>query len=187
MSEAKARPASLLDLYLAFNRLAVQGFGGVLAISQRELVERLGWLSRDEFVETLAIAPVLPGPNVVNLALMIGDRYFGLRGALVALAGMLVMPFLVIIGLAAAYGQLASHPVVVNALRGMGAVSAGLIIATALKLIPTFQRNPVGRNVALVLSGLTIIAIVRFHMPLPMLVLGLGGLGMAMAWRGLRR
>jgi chromate transporter len=187
VSEAKARPASLLALYLAFNRLAIQGFGGVLAIAQRELVERLGWLSREEFVETLAIAQVLPGPNVVNLALMIGDRYFGLRGAMVALAGMLVMPFLVIIGLAAAYGELASQPVVVNALRGMGAVSAGLIIATALKLIPTFQRNPVGRNAALVLSGLTIIAIVRFQMPLPMLVLGLGGLGMAMAWRGLRR
>ena len=174
-------------MFLAFNRLAVQGFGGVLAISQRELVERLGWLTREEFVETLAIAQVLPGPNVVNLSLMIGDRFFGLRGAMVALAGMLVMPFLIVIGLAAAYGELASHLVVVNTLRGMGAVSAGLLIATALKLIPTFQRNPVGRNVALVLSTLTVIAIVRFHLPLPVVVLGLGGVGMTVAWRGLRR
>ena len=80
------RPTSLLQLFLAFTRLALQGFGGVLAVAQRELVERLGWLTKEEFVETLAIAQVLPGPNVVNLSMMIGDRFFGLRGAVVALS-----------------------------------------------------------------------------------------------------
>ena len=82
------RPESLTHLFLAFSRLALQGFGGVLAVAQRELVERLGWMSKEEFVETLAIAQVLPGPNIVNLSMMIGDRFFGLRGAFVALAGM---------------------------------------------------------------------------------------------------
>ncbi len=77
----RARPASPGDLFFTFNRLALQGFGGVLAIAQRELVERKGWLTRQEFVEMLALSQVLPGPNIVNLALMFGDRFFGLRGA----------------------------------------------------------------------------------------------------------
>ena len=63
-------PASLRELFFAFNRLALQGFGGVLPVAQRELVERRRWLTRDQFVEMLAVSQVLPGPNVVNLALI---------------------------------------------------------------------------------------------------------------------
>ncbi len=84
---ACAQPASTGDLFFTFNRLALQGFGGVLAVAQRELVERKGWLTRQEFVEMLALSQVLPGPNIVNLALMFGDRFFGLRGALAAVGG----------------------------------------------------------------------------------------------------
>jgi len=180
-------PASLWALFWAFTRLALQGFGGVLAVTQRELVERLGWLSREEFVEMLAIAQVLPGPNVVNISLMIGDRFFGLRGAFTALAGMLLFPSVLVLLLAALYGQLASHPVAVNALRGMGAVSAGLILATGVKLLPALKKNPMGRTAALALAALSVLAIVWLKLPLPALVLGLGGLGMALAWRGLSR
>ena len=72
--------------------LALQGFGGVLAVVQRELVEKKRWMTREEFVEDWAVAQIMPGPNVVNLSLMIGDRYFGLRGAMAALAGMLTVP-----------------------------------------------------------------------------------------------
>ena len=73
----RAHPASPLALFIAFTLLALQGFGGVLAVAQRELVDRRGWLTRLEFVELYAVAQLLPGPNVVNLSLMIGDRYFG--------------------------------------------------------------------------------------------------------------
>lgn len=186
-ASAPQRPASLWALYLAFNRLALQGFGGVLAVAQRELVERLGWLSREEFVETLAIAQVLPGPNVVNLSLMIGDRYFGLRGAFAALAGMFVLPSLLVLSMAALYGSVAQHPVVGNALRGMGAVSAGLILATGFKLLPAVRRNPMGQMLSALLAVATVVAVVWLRLPLPWLVLLLGGLGMAAAWRGLRQ
>lgn len=183
---APQRPASLWALYLAFNRLALQGFGGVLAVAQRELVERLGWMTREEFVETLAIAQVLPGPNVVNISLMIGDRYFGLRGAFAALAGMFVLPSVLVLSMAALYGSVSQHPVVGNALRGMGAVSAGLILATGLKLLPAVRRNPMGRVMAALLALSTLLAVVWLRLPLPWLVLLLGGLGMAAAWRGLK-
>jgi chromate transporter len=121
------------------------GFGGVLPIAQRELVERLGWLTVEEFAELLSIGQVLPGPNVVNLSLMVGDRYFGLRGALAALAGMLLMPLVLVLVAAALYQQFAAHPAVAGAVRGMGAVSAGLVMAIALKLLPALRRSPLGR------------------------------------------
>ena len=84
-AETLAAPTSLSDLFFTFNRMSLQGFGGVLAVAQRELVERTRWMTREQFVETLAVSQVLPGPNIVNMALMIGDRHFGLRGAFVAI------------------------------------------------------------------------------------------------------
>jgi len=77
-----AVPQSLGELFFAFNRLALQGFGGVLPVVQHELVERKRWLTQEEFVEDWAVAQIMPGPNVVNLALTLGARWFGLRGAL---------------------------------------------------------------------------------------------------------
>lgn len=176
------RPQSLTELFLAFSRLALQGFGGVLAVAQRELVERLGWMSKEEFVETLAIAQVLPGPNIVNLSMMVGDRFFGLRGAFVALAGMLGVPAIVVLGLAMAYGQVASHPIAEAALRGMGAVSAGLIVATGIKLLPALKKNTMGRTLALGLALLAFVLIGLLRWPLVYVLALVGGSGMATAW-----
>ncbi len=187
MSEPPNKPASLSELFWAFNRLALQGFGGVLAVAQRELVERLRWLSREEFLDVFAVAQVLPGPNILNLSLMLGDRFFGIRGAFTAMAGMLLFPLLIVIGMAALYGEMAAHPVVANTVRGMGAVSAGLILATALKLAPSLKRSPMGAWPALLLALLTIAAVLWLRLPLPQLLLSLGGLGMFLAWRQLRR
>ena len=139
-----ARPQGLWDLYRAFSRLSLMGFGGVLPIAQRELVERLGWLTQAEFAELLSIGQVLPGPNVVNLSLTFGDRCFGTRGALAAMAGMISLPMAIVLLLAALYRQAADLPWVAGAVRGMGAVSAGLIFAMGLKLIGTLRRNPLG-------------------------------------------
>ena len=186
LTATAAGPANCWVLFWAFTRLALQGFGGVLAIAQVALVERLHWLRREEFVEMLSIAQVLPGPNVVNLSLMLGDRYFGVRGAFAALAGMLFMPSLLVIALAALYSELAMHPVAVNALRGMGAVSAGLILSTGVKLLPSLMKNPMHRAPAAALAVLTFVAIAWLRLPLPWLVLGLGGVGMALAWRRLK-
>src|SRR5471030_361623 len=93
----RLRPTSLFDLFLSFTILALQGFGGVLAVVQREMVERKRWLTQEEFIEEWAVAQIMPGPNVVNLSLMIGSRYYGLRGGLVAPAGMLTVPLLLVL------------------------------------------------------------------------------------------
>ncbi len=176
------RPDSNGELFWAFNRMALQGFGGVLAVAQHELVEHKRWLSREEFVEMLALAQVLPGPNVVNLALMFGDRYFGLRGAFSALAGMLAVPLVIVLLLAAGYAELSRFAIVAGALRGMGAVAAGLIIATGIKLAATLGTNRLGRPLALIFAALTFGAIAWLRWPLIWVLAGLGTLAIAVAW-----
>ncbi len=186
-SQTVAVPASPGELFTTFNRLALQGFGGVLAIAQRELVERKHWMTREQFVEMLAISQVLPGPNIVNLALMFGDRHFGLRGAASALAGLLAVPLVIVIGLAAVYAEFARVPVVSGALRGMGAVAAGLVIATAVKLLGTLRSNRMGPLICTVLGALTFITIACLRWPLVWVVAGLGSLAIAVAWRKVQR
>ena len=116
-AEPLRAPASPGELFRVFTRLALQGFGGVLPVAQYHLVERERWLTKEQFVELLSIGQVLPGPNIVNLSLMIGDRYFGWRGALAALGGMLALPMLLVLGLASLYVRFAAVPPVAGALR----------------------------------------------------------------------
>lgn len=175
-------PHSLRDLFWSFTGLALQGFGGVVAIVQRELVEKKKWLTREEFVEDWAVAQILPGPNVVNLSLMIGNRYFGLRGALVALAGMLALPLLIVLVLAVVFAGVADTPAAQGALRGMGAVTAGLITATGLKLIPSLKENSMGALVCWALLAITFIAIAILRVPLAWVIFSLGGLACSWAY-----
>lgn len=176
------RPKHLGELFWVFNRLSLQGFGGVLPVAQRELVERCGWLTPAEFLELLSLGQVLPGPNVVNMALVLGDRYFGLRGAACALTGMLLVPLILVLGLAALYAQWSSIPAVAGAVRGMAAVSAGLVLSTGLKLAPPLRRNPLGWGLCAVWACLTVIAAVVGHWPLAAIVLGLGGTAVGLVW-----
>jgi chromate transporter len=174
LSAARAKPSSPTDLFVSFTVIALQGFGGVLAIVQRELVEKKRWLTRAEFVEDWAVAQVLPGPNVVNLALMIGGRHFGLKGALAALAGIIACPLVLVLSLAILYAGVADQPVMQRALRGMAAVSAGLIAATGLKLIGALQYNAMGRLVCWAFAAMTFIAVGLLRLPLATVLLSLG-------------
>lgn len=178
-----ARPESLADLFVSFSVLALQGFGGVLAVVQRELVEKKRWMTKEEFVEEWAVAQIMPGPNVINLSIMIGSRYFGWRGAVAGVAGMLTFPLLVVLALALVYAQYADDPHVAGALRGMGAVAAGLITATGLKLLAALQKNALGPLLCAVLGALTFVCIAWLKLPLIWVLLGVGGVGWALAWR----
>jgi len=181
----RPRPKSPLDLFLTFTLLALQGFGGVLAIVQQELVDRKQWLTRDEFLEDWAVAQLMPGPNVVNISLMIGTRHFGLRGALAALAGMLLAPLLLLLVLALVYARFASDPGVAGALRGMSAVAAGLVTATGLKLGSTLKTNPLGLWPCLGFALACFAAIAWLHWPLLYVLGGLGLLACVLAYRKL--
>ena len=182
MPDSLRTPATPGELFRVFNRMALQGFGGVLAVAQRELVERERWMTREQFVETLSLSQVLPGPNIINMALMIGDRFHGSRGILAATGGLLLVPLIIVLLLAALYGQLSSIPPVAGALRGMGAVAAGLVIATALKLAPTLKKNPMGLWPCVAFVLVTLLAVGALRWPMVWVVLGLGSAAMALVW-----
>ncbi|MGZ8255165.1 MAG: chromate transporter [Burkholderiaceae bacterium] len=183
MPQDPAPPSSPLDLFITFTSLALQGFGGVLAVAQRELCERKRWLTHGQFVEILSIAQVLPGPNVVNVALIVGDRHFGWRGAFAALAGMMAVPLVIVLALTATYVHYAQLPAVAGALRGMGAVAGGLIIGTALRLAGSLRGTPIGGAAALLLATASFVAVALLRWPLVWVLLVLGATGMAWAWR----
>lgn len=185
-SDLRPQPRSLSDLFLSFTWLAVQGFGGVMAVAQRELVDRKRWFTREEFIEEWAVAQIVPGPNMINLAIMLGGRYFGWRGAVAAVAGMLTLPLLMIILLALLYGSVSQDPAVQGALRGMGAVAAGLIAANGLKLIPGLKANVLGRALCALLGLGCLVAVAWLRLPLAAVLLGLGAIGMGVAYRRLR-
>ena len=180
------KPQSLSDLFVSFTFLALQGFGGVLAIVQRELVEKKRWMTRDEFIEDWAVAQIMPGPNVVNLSLMIGGRYFGLKGAMAALAGMLTVPLILVLLLALVYAQFADHPGVAGALRGMGAVAAGLIAATGLKLFGALLNNVLGLRLCIAFGVACFVAIALLRWPLIYVLLGLGSVACTVAYQKLK-
>jgi chromate transporter len=179
---APAAPQSPAELFQAFNRLALQGFGGVLPVAQRSLVERLGWLTREQFLELLSLAQVLPGPNIVNLALIFGDRHFGWRGAAAAMAGVLLAPLCIVLVLALLAQQWQTLPALAGALRGMGVVAAGLVLHTAIKLASGLRRNAMGWSLCAVLVIATSVLIGGLRWPLAWVVLGLGATACGLAW-----
>jgi chromate transporter len=172
--QALAIPASNKDLFITFTRLALQGFGGVLPIAQRVLCDQKRWLSKEQFVEILALGQVLPGPNVCNVALMVGDRFLGWRGAFSALAGMMTVPLIIVLFITVLYSEFAAHPMVAGALKGMGAVSAGLIIGSALKLMSTLKSNPTGVPFCATIAILTFSCVALLRWPLVWVLFGLG-------------
>ena len=184
-------PASLTELFVAFTLLALQGFGGVLAVAQRELCERRNWLTPREFIDLLATAQVLPGPNVCNLSLMIGDRFFGWRGACVALAGMIVAPMALLLVLAWGLGHASQAPHAAGwirgALTGIAAVAAGQIIGTVLKLSAPLRAHELGAPACAALAALAFAGMVWLRWPLLWVLLGLGSLTCVATWFILRR
>ncbi|MTV52594.1 chromate transporter [Massilia buxea] len=180
------RPRSLTELFVAFTVLALQGFGGVLPVVQREMVERRRWMTQEDFIEEWALAQTMPGPNVVNLSLVIGNRYFGLRGACAALLGMLLVPSLVVLALATAYARFAANPHVAGALRGMAAVTAGMIAATGIKLAASLHRHPLPLPLTASVAVLAIVGLAFLRLPMLLVLAVLGGLGCVLTYRRLK-
>ncbi len=180
------RPASCRALFLAFQSLALQGFGGVLPVAQRVLVEQRGWLTRAEFLSLLSLGQVLPGPNIINMALIYGDRQWGWRGACAAASGLLLAPLCLVLLLAVLVQQ-ASHALwMADALRGMGVVAAGLVLSTAVKLMSALRGNRMGLGACVVLGTLTAAAVGGMRWPLVAVLATLAPLAWAWAWWCLR-
>ena len=155
---------SLRELFATFFAIALSGFGGVLPFARRTLVDRKRWLSPDDFNETLSLCQTLPGPNVVNMSIVVGARAAGWRGSLAAFAGLVGTPVLIVIALGALYSQFGGLAIVRSALVGLGAGAAGLVAATALRMAePLAKARPL---VALPFVALAFAAVAIWHVSL---------------------
>lgn len=141
-----------------------------MPIAERALVYELKWLKPKEFVESLAIAQALPGPNICNLALMIGDRFKGSKGAIASLGGLLLIPSVIVILLTITYQYFSDSRVVVSALMGMGAAAVGLIIGMGVRLAKTQSHYRLGW----LLGGATFFCIALMGYPLALVILVIG-------------
>jgi chromate transporter len=140
-TESDKPRVSRLALFLTFSRISVSSFGGALFWARRGLVERQRWLTEREFVDLLTLGQVLPGPNVLNLTVMVGYRFAGWTGAAAAAAGFLGWPCLMVIGMGVLYQHYGALPQVQQALTGMSSVAAGLLLATVIKLAMVLPRH----------------------------------------------
>jgi chromate transporter len=178
-TENQNRP-DLRALFLGFSSVGLSGFGGVLPFARRMLVEERRWMSADEFNTQLGLCQFLPGPNVVNLAVVVGKRYQGLPGAIVAPAGLMAGPFLVVLVLALLYDRWGSLPLAQDMLRGIAAAGCGLLFAMAWRMGMALKDKPF----FVPFSLLTVAAIAWLRWPMPwVMVAGLVLSGGVAYWR----
>jgi chromate transporter len=180
---APDRPPSIRILFTVFLKVALSGFGGVLPFARRELVERRGWLSEAGFNETLALSQSLPGPNILNLSVMVGSRFAGAAGAATCVAGLVLAPVALVLVLATLWSRFGGLGPVSRAIEGLGAAAAGLVLATALKMARTaLTRSPLDAGA---IMAITFAAVGLTGLPLPGVLAALAPASVYLAWRRL--
>jgi chromate transporter len=155
-------PRTLAELFIGFLSIGARAFGGVLPWAHRALVEERRWLSPQEFAEVLALCQFLPGPNIANVSVVLGRRWFGLPGALAGFLGLMALPFVWVLGLALLYADWAAHPLVRPIVAGVGVAGGGLFIGTALKLGRPLAKKPA----AVAIAAGCFVAVGLFHISL---------------------
>jgi chromate transporter len=174
---ADARPP-LGQLFLGYARIGLLGFGGVAPWARQVIVEEKRWLDDREYAQLLGLGQVIPGPNTINSAVMIGDRFRGTAGAVVSVLGIVGAPILVLIALVLVYDRIAGLPGVGAAMAAGAAAAAGMVIGTAIKLARRLKPN-----LAAIAVGLAaFVSVGIFHLPMLLAVLVLGPLSIACVW-----
>lgn len=176
-------PRSALELFITFAGVSLQSFGGALAFIERAVVQRKRWLDAREFIGLYAISQSLPGPTGISFCVLLGDRFFGLRGAAAAMLGFLLPPAVIVLSLASAFNHYQALPWLQGALHGMGCAAVGFIIHTALRL----ARSLRGQWLGIAVSALTFCAVGLARWPVRTVMLTLGLASVALAWRRLKK
>ncbi len=163
------RSISLFELFKGFATIGVLGFGGVAVMARHVIVEQYQWLTEKEYATILGMGQVLPGANVVNASVVIGDRFQGPKGSIVCVLGIMVLPIMILLAFAMLYDKFAQLPAVNVALTGAGAAAAGMVLATGLKMAIKVKLDLAGWLIA----GFAILGILVLHLPMVYVVLAL--------------
>lgn len=176
-------PISCRELFLGFSTVGLSGFGGVLPFARRMLVEERRWLSADEFNSLLGLCQFLPGPNVANLAVAVGSRYQGVRGAIAAVVGLFGGPLLIVLLLGLLYDRYGHLPAAQGLLRGIAAVGSGLLFGTALRMALALKV----KRLFLPFTLAVFVAVALLRWPMPVVMVALLALSGALAYGYLGR
>jgi chromate transporter len=162
-------PPGLIALFIAFAKMSLAGFGGVLVFARRGIVEQHRWMTADEFNETFALCHFLPGPNIVNLSVVFGARFRGLAGGIAAFSGLVGPPVVIVTILAVLYAHFGQVDALRRILAGVSCAAIGLLISVVFRMmLPLVKRRDL---VALVVMVAVFIAIGLARLPLPAVLL----------------
>jgi chromate transporter len=168
------------DLFLAFFKIAVSGFGGVLAWARRVIVQERRWMTAEEFNDLFALCQFLPGPNIVNFSIIYGSRVRGASGAAAAVLGLMGPPTVLMIVLGMLYTRYGGLPQARGALTGLAAAAAGLLISTAVSMAEPLPRKGIG---SVLIAGAALIGVGVLQWPLLGVLVVLAPISIARAWR----
>ncbi len=170
---------SIVAIFWVFFRIGIFSFGGGLTgWLYRDVVFIRGWLNEDEFLSGMAVSQVLPGANIANLSVYVGQKLNGAIGVAAALLGLLTGPFFAVIALASTYSLVKSLPYAETALDGVAAAAIGLILVVAGKGAQRAARRPE----AFIAFAATFVAVGLLHWPLLVVVVIVGALSVTAAW-----
>jgi chromate transporter len=162
-------PPSLITLFVAFAKMSLAGFGGVLVFARRAIVEQHRWMTADEFNETFALCHFLPGPNIVNLSMVFGSRFRGLAGGIAAFAGLLGPPTVIMTILATLYARFGDVDALRRVLAGVSCAAVGLLVSVVFRMMmPLIKRRDA---VGLVILLAVFVAIGMARLPLAAVLL----------------
>ncbi|UPJ71484.1 chromate transporter [Bradyrhizobium sp. 187] len=165
-----AVPPGLLALFLAFARMSLAGFGGVLVFARQAIVEQHHWMMADEFNETFALCHFLPGPNIVNLSMVFGARLRGIAGGIAAFAGLLLPPTLIMTVLAIIYARFGDVDVLRRILAGISGAAVGLLIAVVFRMMTPLLKRLDALALILMLGVFLAIGVLRLPLQAVLLV-----------------
>ncbi|MCK1309308.1 MULTISPECIES: chromate transporter [unclassified Bradyrhizobium] len=165
-----AVPPGLLALFLAFARMSLAGFGGVLVFARQAIVEQHRWMTADEFNETFALCHFLPGPNIVNLSMVFGARLRGIAGGIAAFAGLLLPPTLIMTVLAIIYARFGDVDVLRRILAGISCAAVGLLIAVVFRMMTPLLKRLDALALILMLGVFLAIGVLRLPLQAVLLV-----------------
>src|ERR1700742_5090397 len=165
----RSPPPGVVGMFLAFAKMSLMGFGGVMVWARRAIVEQHRWLTAEEFNDIFALCHFLPGPNVVNLSVVFGARFGGIPGAIAAFAGLVGPPMALVMVIAVLYAHFGELEVLRRILAGISCGAVGLLLAVVVKmLMPLVKRWDIS---GIVLMIAVFVAIGIFRLPLQIVLL----------------
>jgi len=178
-------PPGLLALFVAFAKMSLAGFGGVLVWARRGIVEQHRWMTAEEFNETFALCHFLPGPNIVNLSVVFGSRFRGIPGSIAAFAGLVGPPVVIVLFLAALYARFGEIDALRRILAGVSCAAVGLLISAVFRMMmPLIRKRDL---VGVAVMAAVFVAIGLLRLPLPAVLLAAIPLSIAISFAMSRR